>query len=226
MHSNSVYLLPNPSETRPVRKIYEALIEDKGKNTIYLRLSSETVCDLNLTTNTDLECQIQFQLNRVPYCEWHYTIDKIRNCKLIFPDIYVEPIIPWSPSRQWSPSMDRRLNVKQKEAVVAITTPLFVKIPPILVIGPFGTGKTFTLAQAVKDLIKDDNNKILLCTHSNSAADLYIKDYFDQWVENGNEGARPLRIYYQKRWVATVTPTVQKVSFIFLTYLIAIQIIF
>ncbi|RZC35695.1 helicase with zinc finger domain, partial [Asbolus verrucosus] len=210
MHCNSVYLLPNPSESRSVRKIYEAIIEDKGKNMIYLRLSAETVRDLNLTTDTDLEAQIQFQLNRVPYCEWHYTIDKIRNYKLIFPEIYVEPSIPWSPSRQWSSSLDSRLNLKQKEAVVAITTPIYVKIPPILVIGPFGTGKTFTLAQAIKELIKDESNRILLCTHSNSAADLYIRDYLDVWVENGNENARPLRIYYQKRWVATVSPVVQK----------------
>lgn len=214
MYCNSVYLLPNPSENRS-RKIYEAIIEDKGKDMIYLRLSSDTVRDLNLTTDTDLEVQIQFQLNRVPYCEWHYTIDKIRNYKLIFPEIYVEPNIPWSPSRQWSSSLDPRLNLKQKEAVVAITTPVHVKIPPILVIGPFGTGKTFTLAQAIKELIKDESNKILLCTHSNSAADLYIKDYLDLWVESGNENARPLRIYYQKRWVATVSPVVQKVCFFF-----------
>ncbi|EFA00306.1 probable helicase with zinc finger domain [Tribolium castaneum] len=210
MYCNSVYLLPNPLENRSVRKVYEAIIEDKGKDMIYLRLSADTVKELNLTTDTDLEVQIQFQLNRVPYCEWHYTIDKIRNYKLIFPEIYVEPNIPWSPSRQWSSSLDSRLNLKQKEAVVAITTPIHVKIPPILVIGPFGTGKTFTLAQAVKELIKDESNKILLCTHSNSAADLYIKDYLDVWVESGIENARPMRIYYQKRWVATVSPVVQK----------------
>lgn len=158
-----------------------------------------------------IEVEIQFQLNRIPYCEWHYTLDKMPNFKLIFPETYLEPSIPWSPIRQWSRSLDSRLNLKQKEAIVAITTPLNVQLPPILVIGPFGTGKTFTLAQAVKELIKDPTNRILLCTHSNSAADLYIKDYFDSWVEEGNENARPLRIYYQKRWVSTVNPVVQKV---------------
>lgn len=94
---------------------------------------------------------------------------------------------------------------------MAITTPLCIFLPPILVIGPFGTGKTFTLAQAIRELIKDSSNRILLCTHSNSAADLYIKDYLDQWVESGEERARPLRIYYVKRWVTTVSPVVQKV---------------
>lgn len=78
--------------------------------------------------------------------------------------------------------------------------------------GPFGTGKTFTLAQAVRNLIKDSTNRVLLCTHSNSAADLYINDYLDKWVEEGDENARPLRIYYEKRWVSTVSQAVQKVG--------------
>lgn len=93
MHCNSVYLLANPSVERPVRRVHEALIEDKGKNTIYLRLSAETVKDLNLTPDTDLECQIQFQLNRVPYCEWHYTIDKIKDLKV---RVYVTSFMPFN----------------------------------------------------------------------------------------------------------------------------------
>jgi hypothetical protein len=45
------------------------------------------------------------------------------------------------------------LNPKQREAVVAITTPLNIKLPPILIIGPYGTGKTFTLGQAIKMIL-------------------------------------------------------------------------
>ncbi|KAJ8977192.1 hypothetical protein NQ317_018075 [Molorchus minor] len=187
MHCNTVYLSSINPDTHGKRKVYEALIEDKGKNMIYLRVSSQTVQELRLTPDSDLKVEIQFQLNRIPYCEWHYTLDKM-----------------------WSRTLDTRLNLKQKEAVVAITTPLCVQLPPILVIGPFGTGKTFTLAQAIRELIKEPSNRILLCTHSNSAADLYIKDYLDLWVEAGEENARPLRIYYTKRWVTTVNPVVQK----------------
>lgn len=78
--------------------------------------------------------------------------------------------------------------------------------------GPFGTGKTYTLAQAIKEVLLQANTRVLVCTHSNSAADLYIKDYLHPYVEAGHEEARPLRIYYHKRWVATVNQTVQKVS--------------
>lgn len=35
--------------------------------------------------------------------------------------------------------------------------------------------------------------RVLICTHSNSAADLYIKDYLHPYVEAGNPHARPLR---------------------------------
>lgn len=60
-----------------------------------------------------------------------------------------------------------KLNPKQKEAVYAITLPLCHKLPPVLIIGPFGTGKTFTLAQAVKLILNDPGSRILVCTHSN-----------------------------------------------------------
>jgi hypothetical protein len=48
--------------------------------------------------------------------------------------------------RQWSDILDTRLNLKQKEAVVAITTPVSCPLPPILIIGnwiSFISGKYF-----------------------------------------------------------------------------------
>ncbi|KAI4471147.1 dna2/nam7 helicase family [Holotrichia oblita] len=206
----SVLISPDIEVSDGKPKVYECLIEDKGKKVIYLRLSARAVADLKLISDTEFPAQVQFQLNRIPYCEWHFAVDKISDLKIIYPETYLEPNIPWSPQRQWSDGLDTRLNLKQKEAIVAITTPLYLSLPPILIIGPFGTGKTFTLAQAIKQLILQPDNRILICTHSNSAADLYIKDYLHPYVENGHVEAKPLRIYYQKRWVATVHETVQK----------------
>ncbi|KAJ8919966.1 hypothetical protein NQ315_006495 [Exocentrus adspersus] len=207
MHCKTVYFRPANAQGK---RVYQALIEDKGKNMVYLRVSAQAVRELGLTRDSEVEVQIQFQLNRIPYCEWHYTLDKMPNFRLIFPETYLEPTIPWSPGRQWNKNLDRRLNVRQKEAILAITTPLTVRLPPILLIGSYGTGKTFTLAQTIKELIREPSNRILLCTHSNSAADLYIMDYLHPWVVAGEENARPIRVYYQHRWVATVHPTVQQ----------------
>lgn len=193
------------------RKVYEAVIEDKGKNMIYLKLSAATVTGLGLTAETtEYTCDIQFQPSRLSYSEWHQAIDKIADFKIIFPDTGMEPKIPWTPQRQWDSSLDARLNAKQREAIMAITTGINHPLPPILLIGPFGTGKTYTLAQAIKQLLHQPEARILICTHSNSAADLYIKDYLHPWVEEGMEEARPLRVYYHKRWVATVHNVVQK----------------
>lgn len=193
------------------RRVYEALIEDKGKSMIYLKLSAECVSDLKLTANTDFVSDIQFQLNRLTYCEWHHAIDKIVDYRMIFPETFLEPSIPWTPKKQWSENLDPRLNSKQKEAVLAITALSNMGLPPILLIGPFGTGKTFTLASSIQQLLLQPDTRILICTHSNSAADLYIKDYLHPWVEEGNTEATPLRVYYHKRWVATVNSTVLKV---------------
>jgi hypothetical protein len=214
----TVYLSPHREDTEKVtadsakRKVYEALIEDKGKNMIYLKLSAEAVTGLGLKADQTFTSDVQFQPNRLSYCEWHHAIDKITDFRVIFPETYVELNIPWNPQRQWPASLDPKLNSKQKEAVLAITTPCNVPLPPILLIGPFGTGKTFTLAQAIKQLLLQSEPRILICTHSNSAADLYIKDYLHPWVEEGMDEAKPLRVYYHKRWVATVNQTVQKVS--------------
>ncbi|MPC09690.1 putative helicase with zinc finger domain [Portunus trituberculatus] len=78
--------------------------------------------------------------------------------------------------------------------------------------GPYGTGKTHTLAQGIKQILRQPETRILICTHSNSAADLYIKDYLHPYVKAGHEEARPLRIYYRNRWVTTVHPDVQEVT--------------
>lgn len=181
--SDAGYTALNDNEKR---KVYEALIEDKGKSMIYLKLSAQCVSDLNLTANTDFHADIQFQLNRLTYCEWHHAIDKIVDYRMIFPETFSEPSIPWSPTKQWSENLDPKLNSKQKEAVLAITAVSNVGLPPILLIGPFGTGKTFTLASSINQLLLQPETRILICTHSNSAADLYIKDYLHPWVRQKN----------------------------------------
>ncbi|XP_011786158.1 PREDICTED: probable helicase with zinc finger domain [Colobus angolensis palliatus] len=212
---NAVYLLPVPKQklgqTQGTKeKVYEATIEEKTKEYIFLRLSRECCEELNLRPDCDTQVELQFQLNRLPLCEMHYALDRIKDNGVLFPDISMTPTIPWSPNRQWDEQLDPRLNAKQKEAVLAITTPLAIQLPPVLIIGPYGTGKTFTLAQAVKHILQQQETRILICTHSNSAADLYIKDYLHPYVEAGNPQARPLRVYFRNRWVKTVHPVVHQ----------------
>ncbi|XP_044838879.1 probable helicase with zinc finger domain isoform X1 [Mauremys mutica] len=221
---NAVYLLPVTKEksvqTQGTKeKVYEAAIEEKTKDYIFLRVSRECCEELNLRADCEMQVELQFQLNRLPLCEMHYALDRIKDNSILFPDVRMTPTIPWSPNRQWDEQLDPRLNAKQKEAVLAITTPLSIQLPPVLIIGPYGTGKTFTLAQAVKHILQQqDTSRILICTHSNSAADLYIKDYLHPYVEAGNPQARPLRVYFRNRWVKTVHPVVHQYCLISSTH--------
>uniref|UniRef100_A0A8C6KTW6 Probable helicase with zinc finger domain n=1 Tax=Nothobranchius furzeri TaxID=105023 RepID=A0A8C6KTW6_NOTFU len=214
---NSVLLLPlgregfsshPPSGVK--ERVYEAVIEEKTKDYIFLRICKDCCEELGLLPDREMQVELQFQLNRQPLCEMHYALDRIRDNSILFPDVSLVPTIPWSPNRQWDEQLDPRLNAKQKEAILAITTPVSVQLPPILIIGPYGTGKTFTLAQAVKHILRQENSRVLICTHSNSAADLYIKDYLHPYVDAGNAHARPLRVYFRNRWVKTVHPVVQQ----------------
>lgn len=72
------------------------------------------------------------------------------------------------------------LNLKQKESLVAISTPCDNMLPPILMVGPFGTGKTMTMARTVLHLLTERSNRILICTHSNRSVSLGV---FDAQVE-------------------------------------------
>ncbi|MEQ2199548.1 hypothetical protein XENOCAPTIV_002327, partial [Xenoophorus captivus] len=159
---NSVLLLPlgregfsgqAPSGVK--ERVYEAVIEEKTKDYIFLRICKNCCEELLLQPDREL----QFQLNRQPLCEMHYALDRIKDNTILFPDVSLVPTIPWSPNRQWDEQLDPRLNAKQKEAVLAITTPISISLPPILIIGPYGTGKTFTLAQAVKHILRQENSR-------------------------------------------------------------------
>lgn len=82
------------SDSNHKLKVYEAVIEDKGKNVVYLRLSSITVSDLKLKADTSVTLEMQFQLNRIPFCEWHQAVDCVSDYRIIFPDILNIPEIP------------------------------------------------------------------------------------------------------------------------------------
>lgn len=177
---------------------------------MYVRLSKECVHALNLTANTDVHVQVQFLLNRLPFCEWHRSVDSLPDIGLVFlnkahknmeESSFLNLLGTNTSSFGFS-----LLNVEQEKALAVITAPTNIPMPPILLLGPFGTGKTFTIAQALRFLLtKSSEYKILLCTHSNSAADLYVKEFFDVWYKcENNPRLKPIRIYYKGRSRNTV----------------------
>ena len=83
--------------------------------------------------------------------------------------------------------------------------------PPILVIGPFGTGKTFTLSLAcVSILSQSERNKVLICTHSNSAADIHLQHLDAKIRDKPSLRIRPLRVLNSFRKIQTVDEKLRK----------------
>ncbi len=105
--------------------------------------------------------------------------------------------------------MDRKPNRNQHEAIAMILDPS--PTPPILVIGPFGSGKTFTLSLAcVSILSQSERNKILICTHSNSAADIHLGHLDADIQAKPSFSIRPLRVLGVHRKVNTVPEKLRK----------------
>lgn len=100
---------------------------------------------------------------------------------------------------RWQWLLDKRLNSNQRRVIERIAS-LEDNALPLVLFGPFGTGKTFTLNQAVRLLVQlDKSHRILLCTHSNRAADIHVELLHGYLNMNGIPAARPLRVYQPMR---------------------------
>lgn len=119
------------------------------------------------------------------YKYMHRAIDNI-NLECVFPSN------PNGLSLEFDALSHHLLNKPQATALNHILDPR--PKPPLLIFGPFGTGKTRTLAEAVKELCRlhsgnpDENLRILICTHSNSAADHYIVNYLHPFITSRELG--------------------------------------
>lgn len=68
---------------------------------------------------------------------------------------------------------------EQNRAIFSIANGMHRTIPFILW-GPPGTGKTVTIVECIRQLIeKDSKNRILVCTPSNTAADLIARRIYE-----------------------------------------------
>ncbi|XP_063767169.1 3'-5' exoribonuclease HELZ2-like isoform X2 [Eleginops maclovinus] len=177
-------------------KVYEASIQkdQTSENTMYLQLSKKCCSDLTLKSNESYQMEVQFQLNRYSSCTMHKAIDLLPDTKIVLPDLK-HCGVPVNNIHH------EKLNPKQQSAVDFITGSSNAQknSAPLLIYGPFGTGKTFTLALAARELCKLPHNKVLICTHTNSSADLYIRDHFHPFINKKNDGERPIRIKKNKQ---------------------------
>ncbi|XP_033628979.1 uncharacterized protein LOC117291425 isoform X1 [Asterias rubens] len=197
-------------------KVYEAVIlpgQDFGsqnQDSISLNLSEDCVNEQHLTSGQERQVQIQFQLNRMSFCHMHNAVEKLDNMDIVFP-----------PTKQRLPFVQKDqltdTNLYQERAAAFISSHggsdsyAMQGAGPVLVYGPFGTGKTYTLATAVKRTVaKRPHSRILICTQSNSAADWYITEFLHKFVEStwNKHQIRMLRIYSTFRRLNSIDPIV------------------
>ena len=92
--------------------------------------------------------------------------------------------------------LDVEFNPQQVLAMEAIL--LSESVLPVVIAGPFGTGKTFVLSHAAEYLVKHSKYCcILICTLTNSAANVYL-EHFDKTIPSDDE-FKILRLIYKKR---------------------------
>ncbi|KAF8630294.1 hypothetical protein AX15_003007 [Amanita polypyramis BW_CC] len=122
---------------------------------------------------------IRFKLNRVPYRRQHHALDMVfQEDRVLFPTanhaLSVPLVHPTSALARSFHNPDIASNPQQVQAVVSIT-----KLPPgsptFIIFGPFGTGKTSTMIEAVLQVLATNpQSRVLVCAPSNSAADLIV----------------------------------------------------
>ncbi|XP_076125051.1 3'-5' exoribonuclease HELZ2-like isoform X2 [Alosa pseudoharengus] len=175
----------------PKQKVYEAVIirDVASDKEIHLQLSRTCCLNLDLQKDQIRDMEVQFQLNRLSFCEMHKAIDLLPDLDNVLPD-FTNSCVP-SHSLKYP-----KLNANQQAAMEFILGELDGKngVAPLLIYGPFGTGKTFTLASAAKEVVCQSSGRVLICTLTNSSADIYVNRHFHQYFEAGYHEVKPLRI--------------------------------
>ncbi|KDQ59997.1 hypothetical protein JAAARDRAFT_125682 [Jaapia argillacea MUCL 33604] len=116
---------------------------------------------------------VRFKLNRIPLRRQHEALDTALSVdRLFFPQqVHVLSLNPPPPTMR----VYNNLIATNPPQVRAVTSILRLKpgSTPFIVFGPPGTGKTVTIVEAIRQILRENPNaKILACAPSNSAADL------------------------------------------------------
>lgn len=145
-------------------RVYEVSVEKEAltERSVCLLLPQRCCMELGLQQDTSAKMEVQFQMDQLQFCQWHQAVDNLWDVKLVFPDVATCSIPHGALQVPWG-------NAKQKQALSFITGQVtgFCRTPPLLIYGPFGTGKTFTLAKTTLEIIKKPQTRVLICTHTN-----------------------------------------------------------
>ncbi|KAM5246258.1 3'-5' exoribonuclease HELZ2 [Ctenodactylus gundi] len=193
---NTALVAPVPA---PDNTVFEVWLEKRAtsEQTLWLLLPAHCCTALGLQAEANPILEVQFQTDPLIFRLWHQAVDTLPEEFLVLPDLPTCALpCPHPPPPSFLGNQKQRLAM----GLIAGSSPGGTKcVPPLLIYGPFGTGKTYTLAMAILEIVRQPHTKVLLCTHTNSAADIYIREYFHGYVNNGHREAAPLRVMYIDR---------------------------
>lgn len=154
---------------------YQGFVHDVEQTRLVLGFHKNL---LNIFQN-DLEFHVQFVLNRMPLLLQHRAIETAEEEEqdmesLLFPSYDVVGVWgtfhdPAQPLSFYSvnPAPNKEQDCAIRHIVAGTSRPA-----PYIVFGPPGTGKTYTIVEAIKQVVKCfPHARILACAPSNSAAD-------------------------------------------------------
>lgn len=153
---------PAPDDT-----VFEARLESQASSerALWLQLPAHCCEALGLQPDTIPVLEVQFQIDPIAFRLWHQAVDALLEERLVVPDLAACALprpLPTPPVLHG--------NRKQKLAVAFVVggSPSSTwPVAPLLIYGPFGTGKTYTLAMASLEVIRQPGTKVLICTHTN-----------------------------------------------------------
>lgn len=157
----SALVAPSPTQGN---RVYEVHVEASSdlESSVLLRFPERCCRELSLQPENSTKLEIQFQLDRLQFCFYHEAIDRLLDATLLLPDLSRCCVPTSTEQMSWG-------NRKQKMAISYIAGIVTEKQPvaPLVIYGPFGTGKTLTIAQAALHVIKQAGTRVLICSHNN-----------------------------------------------------------
>lgn len=183
----------------PDHTVFEVRLETRASSeqALWLLLPAQCCTALGLQPEASPVLEVQFQIDPLTFRLWHQAVDALPEERLVVPDLLACTLpCPWPTPPALHGNRKQRLAV---EFIVGSNPGGTQPIAPLLIYGPFGTGKTYTLAMASLEVIRQPHTKVLICTHTNSAADIYIEEHFHGYVSSGHPEAAPLRVMYTDR---------------------------
>jgi exoribonuclease R/predicted ribonuclease YlaK len=137
-----------------------------------------------ITTRNKIECDVVFELKHSYFNRQHEALEAL-------PNDVIQKLLPSGRAGISYPQRMKigrcNLELDSSGQMQALAGILQQRSTPLIIAGPFGTGKTRVLARAAYELIKQDQiNIILICTHHQHSADTFI-EYFQSLQEENRQ---------------------------------------